>query len=127
MSKVLRLDDDGNPMWVEKFKATKPPRANEPDIVSDSLGTTKWQLEETREDARRNGFHVDFVEDRGPTGVEGFYPAKGSPSEIARYEKYRQGSEAETRGAGSGSGVSADELAAAARAMRERYPVKEGV
>ena len=127
MSKVLRYDADGNGVWVDKSAAGIPRRANEPDIVSDSLGTTKWQLEETREDARRNGFRIEFVEDKGPTGVEGFYPAKGSPSEMARYEKYRQGSEAEVRRAGSGGVVSADELATAARLMREKYPVREGV
>lgn len=125
MSKVLRLDAEGNPIWVEKFKATKIPRANEPDIVSDSLGVTKWQVEEFREDARKGGFHVDFVEDRGPTGVEGFYPAKGSPSEIARYEQYRMGSAAENRRAGCGGVISEDDLAAAQRKVREKYPVKE--
>jgi hypothetical protein len=127
MSKVLRFDADGSGVWVDKSAADIPRRANEPDIVSDSLGTTKWQLDEVREDARRNGFRIEFVEDKGPSGVEGFYPAKGSPTEMARYEKYRQGSEAEIRGAGSGGVVSADALATAARLMREKYPVKEGV
>lgn len=125
MSKVLRFDDEGNPMWVSKFACDIPRRANEPDIVSDSLGTTIWQLEESRETARRNGFQIEFVEDKGPSGVEGFYPAKGTPTEIARYEKFRQGSEAEVRRAGSGGVVSADELATAARLMREKYPVRE--
>lgn len=126
MSKVLRLDAEGNPIWVEKFKATKLPRANEPDIVSDSLGVTKWQVDEFREDARKNGFHIDFVEDRGPSATEGFFPAKGSPAEMARYERHRQGTEAEISRAGSGGVLSVDELEAAARVMRERYPVKEG-
>lgn len=125
MSKVFRIGADGTGEWVDKGKAKKPPRANEPDIVSDSLGVTKWQVDEFREDARKNGFRVDFVTDRGPSAVEGFFPAKGSPSEIARYEKYRQGCVAETGRAG-GSVVSAEDLEAAQRVMRQRYPIKEG-
>jgi len=126
MSKVLRLGDDGNLMWVDKFASRKLPRANEPDIVSDSMGVTKWQVDEFREDARRKGFNIEFVEDRGPSATEGFYPAKGSPSEMARYEKYRQGTSAEIHHAGSGNVLTAEELEFAARVMRERYPIKEG-
>lgn len=99
-------------------------RAFEPDVVSDSLGVTKWQVAEMQDDAKRNGYHVEFVEDKGPSGVEGFYPCKGTPAEIARYEKYRMGSSAEKDGGG--SPISAADIETARERVLKQYPIKDG-
>lgn len=104
---------------------TKPKLAILRENLNDSLGVTKHVVEGYREDARRNGFKVDWVEDKGPTGVEGFLPLKGSPKEIARYEKYRHGQEGEYGSEGGGSVIYADELEAAQRLVRRRFENKE--
>jgi hypothetical protein len=125
MSKVLRFDADGNEVWVDKGATGLAGCTAQKDIVSDSLGCTLHNVDDMREDAKKNGFHVDFVTDRGPSAVDGFYPCKGSPSEIARYEKHRQGSAAEYGSAGAAKTISVDELEAAQRLVRQKYGTKE--
>lgn len=122
--------DDGE--VVRKVQAPpKPKRSTKPKLailrenLNDSLGVTKHVVEGYREDARRNGFKVEWVEDKGPTGVEGFLPLKGSPKEVARYEKYLKGQEGEYGREGGGSGLYPEELEQAQRLMRERFPIKE--
>lgn len=121
MSKVLRFDDEGNGHWVDKSIVGSFGCTAQKDIVSDSLGATLHNVDEMREDARKHGFHVDFVEDRGPSATEGFYPCKGSPSEIARYEKHRMNCTAEYGAAGASKTITADELEAARRLVRQKY------
>jgi hypothetical protein len=124
VKQVLRFDANGKAVWVDKTKTRKQRRAFEPDVVSDSMGCTLWDVDEKREDAKRNGFNVEFVEDKGPSATEGFYPCKGSPSEMARYERYRKGDEAE-RNAGGGNVIGPDDIAYAERLMRQKYPTKD--
>lgn len=58
-----------------------------PKIVSDTLGCGQYQVEELREDARRNGFGVEFAPD---PAVPEFYQAHvGSVAEWRRYIKHR--------------------------------------
>lgn len=125
MSKVLRFDDEGNAHWVDPTITGIAGCTAQKDIVSDSLGATIHNVDEMREDARRNGFHVDFVKDRGPSATDGFFPCKGSPSEIARYEQHRMNCTAEYGGAGASKSISASELEAAQQLMRRKYGVKE--
>lgn len=124
MRQYLRFDGSGKAVWSSS-KSSKQHRAYEPDVVTDALGCTLWDVEEKREDARRNGFNVEFVEDKGPSATEGFYPCKGTPKEMARYEMYRKGCNAE-RNAGGGKIISPDDLATAERLVREKYPTESG-
>lgn len=126
MNKVLRFDDEGTGHWVDPSISGQAGCTAQKDIVSDSLGCTLHNVDEMREDARKHGFHVDFVEDRGPSATEGFYPCKGSPSEIARYEKHRQGCVAEYGAAGSKAMIGAAEIEAARKLVRQKYD-KEGM
>jgi hypothetical protein len=124
MRQYLRIDKDGKAVW-SATKAESKKRAFEPDVVTDSLGCTKWDVEEKREDARRAGFNVEFVEDRGPSATEGFYPCKGTPKEMARYERYRKGCEAE-RNSGGGNIIDGAHIEAMRRKILEQYPIGDG-
>lgn len=126
MSHKLVLQPNGEYEWVDasKVRIDTAGRAYEPDVVSDSLGCTKWEVESRREEARRLGFNVEWVEDKGPSATEGYYSCKATPGEFARYERARIGEEAQ-RGGGSNA-LSAQDIDAARQRILQQYPIKDG-
>jgi hypothetical protein len=127
MTHKLVLQPNGEYEWVDASKVhnNAPARPYEPDAVSDSLGCTKWEVQSRREEAKRLGFNVEWVEDKGPSATEGFYPCKATPGELARYEKARMGDAAE-RNAGGGNALSAQDIDDARQRILQQYPIKDG-
>ncbi len=126
MSHKLVLQPSGEYEWVDasKVRSDIPARPYEPDVVSDSLGCTKWEVESRREEAKRLGYKVEWVEDKGPSATEGYYACKATPGEFARYERGRLGEEAQR--SGGSSALSAQDIEDARQRILQQYPIKDG-
>jgi len=80
--RCVYLEQDGKPVQ------NKPTTTGiTPEVVSDTLGVPQHQVHEFREDARRNGYSVEFTQD---PDVPQFYQARfPSENEKWRYAGHR--------------------------------------
>ena len=106
---------------VEVFNTSR--QELEKPIVSDACGFIQQQLGDFETDRVKNGFTgIEFVRDKD---VPQFYQVKcNSRKEFARYVKHRGMCDRNSRN-GSAAGITQKELDAAARLVKEKYPVKE--
>jgi hypothetical protein len=127
MTHKLVLQPNGEYEWVDASQVhnNAPARPYEPDVVSDSLGCTKWEVESRREEAKRLGFKVEWVEDKGASATEGYYSCKATPTEFARYERARYDGEEAERSGGSNA-ICANDIEDARKRILQQYPIKDG-
>lgn len=76
----------------EKISASKAIMLNgAPPIYSDSLGCIDCQVDDFREDARKNGFtDINFVPDKDFADTGFYHIESSSPEQWKRYEEHRQ-------------------------------------
>lgn len=123
MSKVyLGKDENGDSIWVEKSKV----RTQTPKHESYSLGCIAKQVNDFREDAKRNGYAVEFKEDKEVPGFFNCDISGLSAKQRDRYADHRATPEpgmpkADGHGSARGAMLTADDLAAAEKWARERF------
>ncbi len=121
MTQKLVQNADGEFEWVDASKARKaPPLAVDKPVIGEALGCIGTQVDEMREAARREGLtDIEYV----PTDVEGWYDCRASnANSMAKWSKVC--GLGEKNGQFSGRTISAEELAAAEKWTKERYPDK---
>lgn len=116
-------DENGDSIWVDVSGGRgNLGRAVERPVEGEALGCIATQVEEMRAYAKLSGFtDVEYVPD---PDVEGWYNCKAPNAE--RFNKFSEKCGIPVKnGQYEGKRITKDELAAAEKLIRERYPIKE--
>lgn len=121
MSQKLVKDEEGNYVWVDSRKVVQKLAGPKP-VEGWAMGCIASQLEETRAVAKIQGFSdIEWVED---AEVPGFYNCRAPSAE--RFNKYAEKcGYVNKNGQFEGKRITKEELEAAEKLIRERYPNKE--
>lgn len=118
-------DENGDSIWVDVSQGRGiPGHAGERPVEGEAMGCIETQVEQMRVSAKLSGFpDIEWVPDRD---VEGFYNMRAPNAE--RWRQYVEHcGYTDKNGQYEGKRISKEELEAATRLVRERYPTKEGV